>query len=68
VPPEEREALARFISLQPERTEVVIAVVTPARDDKDMLLNVKPLEIAELAVTPLEALASEVPDGEEEKQ
>jgi len=42
--------------------------VTPARDDKDMLLNVKPLEIAELAVTPLEALASEVPDGEEEKQ
>jgi hypothetical protein len=68
VPPEEREALARFISSQPERTEVVIAVVTPARDDKDMLLNVKPLEIAELAVAPLEALASEVPDGDEEKQ
>jgi hypothetical protein len=68
VPPEEREALARFISLQPERTEVVIAVVAPVRDDKDTLLSVKPLEIAELAVTPLEALASEVPDGEEEKQ
>jgi hypothetical protein len=68
VPPEEREALARFISLQPERTELVIAVVAPARDDKDMLLNVKPLEIAELAVAPLEVLASEVPDGEEEKQ
>jgi hypothetical protein len=68
VPPEEREAFARFVSSQQKQTEVVIAVVAPARDDKDMLLSVKPLEIAELEVTPLEALASEVPDGTEEKQ
>jgi len=68
VPPEEREAFARFISLQQRRTEVVIAVVAPAPDDKDMLLSVKPLEIAELEVTPLESLTSEVPDGKQEKQ
>jgi|HubBroStandDraft_1064217.scaffolds.fasta_scaffold84016_2 hypothetical protein len=68
VPPEERDAFARFASSQQKRTGVVIAVVAPARDDKDTLLSVKPLEIAELEVTPLEALASEVPDGTEEKQ
>jgi hypothetical protein len=68
VPPEEREAFARFISLQQRRTEVVIAVVAPAPDDKDMLLSVKSLEIAELEVTPLESLTSEVPDGKQEKQ
>jgi hypothetical protein len=68
VPPDEREAFVKFINSQQKRTEIVIAVVTPVRDDKDKLLSVKPLEIAELEVTPLEALASEVPDGTEEKQ
>ena len=68
VPPEEREAFARFISLQHERSEVVVAVVAPAPDDKDRLLSVKPLEIAELEVKRLEALTSEVPDDREEKQ
>jgi hypothetical protein len=68
VPPEEREAFARFISLQHERSEVVVAVVAPASDDTAKLLSVKPLEIAELEVKRIEALASEVPDGTEEKQ
>jgi hypothetical protein len=68
VPPDEGEAFARFISSQKKRTEVVIAVVAPSWEDTDRLLSVKPLEIAELEVTPLESLASEVPDGKEEKQ
>ncbi len=68
VPPEEREAFARFIRSQKKRTDVVIAVMTPAAGDKDRLLTLKPLEIAELEVAPLEALASEVPHGTEEKQ
>jgi hypothetical protein len=68
VPPEEREAFARFISSQQERAEVVIAVVAPVPKEKDTLLSVKLLEIAELEVTPLESPASEVPDREEEKQ
>ena len=68
VPPEEREAFAQFIGSQQRGSEVVVAVVAPARDDKDTLLSVKPLQIAELEVAPLESLASEVPDGTEEKQ
>ena len=68
VPPEEREAFAQFIGSQQQGSEVVVAVVAPARDDKDTLLSVKPLQIAELEVAPLESLASEVPDGTEEKR
>jgi hypothetical protein len=68
VPPDEREAFAKFINSQQKRTGMVIALVAPPRDDKDKLLSVKSLEIAELEVTPLESLTSEVPDGTEEKQ
>ncbi|HKN76609.1 MAG TPA: hypothetical protein VJW94_15625 [Candidatus Acidoferrum sp.] len=68
VPPDEREAFAQFISSQQERAGVVMAVMAPAPNAKDSLLSVKPLEIAELEVTPLESLASEVPDGDGEKQ
>jgi hypothetical protein len=68
VPPEEREAFARFISSQQARAKVVIAVMATAPDEKDALLSVKPLEIAELEVLPLASLESEVPDGTEERQ
>jgi hypothetical protein len=68
VPPEEREAFARFIGSQQERSDVVIAVVATAPDNKDKRLSVEPLEIAELEVKALEALASEVPGGTEEEQ
>lgn len=68
VPPDEREAFARFISSQLERTDVAIAVVATASDNKDRPLSVEPLEIAELEVKRLESLMSEVPDGTEEKQ
>jgi len=68
VPPEEREAFARFIGSQPGRSGVVIAVVAGAADNKDKRLSVEPLEIAELEVKPLEALASERSDGTYEEQ
>jgi len=68
VPPDEREAFARFISSQLERTDVAIAVVATASDNKDRPLSVEPLEIAELEVKRLESLITEVPDGTEEKQ
>jgi hypothetical protein len=68
VPPEEREAFARFIGSQSERNEVLVAVVAPAPDNAATLLSVKPLEILELEVKPLEATAVEDPDGAEEKQ
>ena len=47
---------------------MIIAVVAAAPDDKDKRLSLEPLEIAELEVKPLEALASEVPGGTEEEQ
>jgi len=68
VPPEEREAFARFIASQPGRSGVVIAVVAAAADNKDKRLSVEPLEIAELEVKPLEALTSKLPGGTEEEQ
>jgi hypothetical protein len=68
VPPDEREAFARFISTQQKRGDVVIAVVTAAPANKDKPLSVEPLEIAELEVAALESQVSEVPDGTEEKQ
>jgi hypothetical protein len=68
VPPEEREAFARFIGSQPGRGDVVIAGVAAAPDNEDKRLSVEPLEISELEVKPLEALASEVPDGTDEQR
>lgn len=68
VPPDEREAFARFIDSQQVRDVVAIALVVPASGKKDEPMSVEPLEIAELEVKPLEALVSEVPDGTEEKQ
>jgi hypothetical protein len=68
VPPDEREALARFIDSQQVRDVVAIALVVPASSKKDEPMSVEPLEIAELKVPPLEELVSEVPDGTQEKQ
>jgi hypothetical protein len=68
VPPDEREAFARFIDSQQVRDVVAIALVMPASSKKDEPMSVEPLEIAELEVKPLEALVSEVPDGTEDKQ
>jgi len=68
VPPEEREAFARFIGSQPGPSGVVIAVVAAATDNKDQRLSVEPLEIAELEVKPIEALRSELADGTYEEQ
>lgn len=68
VPPDEREALARFIDSQQVRDVVAIALVVPTSSKKDEPMSVEPLEIAELKVLPLEALVGEVPDGTEEKQ
>jgi len=68
VPPDEREAFARFIDSQRVRDVVAIALLVPASSKKDEPMSVEPLEIAELKVLPLEALVGEVPDGTQEKQ
>jgi hypothetical protein len=67
VPPDEREAFARFVSTQQERSHVVIAIVGPAPGQEDALLSVEPLLIAKLKVTPLEQLESGAPDSTQEQ-
>jgi|HubBroStandDraft_2_1064218.scaffolds.fasta_scaffold73112_2 hypothetical protein len=70
VPAEERDAFARFISSQSVRNDapaIALAAVAAA-EKKDEPMSLAPLQIAELEVRPLEALASEVPDGSEDRQ
>jgi hypothetical protein len=73
VPTEERDAFARFINSQSARKDApgiaLAAVAVPEKRDEPMSLA--PLQIAELEISPLEALASEaadVPDGSEDRQ
>jgi hypothetical protein len=68
VPPDEREAFARFVSRQQERSDVVIAVVATAPDNQDRPLSVEPLLIAKLEVKPLEQLESGAGDSTQEEQ
>ncbi len=70
VPPDEREAFARFIEARQERSDVDLAaaLVASASDKTDGSLSVEALQIAKLEVRPLESLAGEVPDGTEEEQ
>jgi len=67
VPPDEREALARFVAALQEQSDVAVALVAPVSAQKDESLSLEPLKIAELEVKPLQSLASEVPDDTEEK-
>jgi hypothetical protein len=50
VPPDEREALARFIVVLQERMEVAVAFVTVAMPTKDESANLEPLQINELEI------------------
>jgi hypothetical protein len=67
VPPDEREALARFVATMQERTGLPIAVVSPVPDKMNEPMSVAPLLIAKLEVEPLERVASEVPDSADEQ-
>jgi hypothetical protein len=68
VPPDEREALARFIVVLHEREEVAVALVTPATPSKDESASLEPLQINGLEIKPLEERQTEVSDGAEQKQ
>jgi hypothetical protein len=54
IPPEEREAFARFASNVVERRELAAALLTPAPEKKAEPLDVAPLQIARLEIKPLE--------------
>jgi predicted anti-sigma-YlaC factor YlaD len=68
VPPDEREAFARFIATMQEGRDVTVAFVKPPPNKVEEPMSVALLQIAELEVQPLEGAGSEVPDSTEEKQ
>jgi hypothetical protein len=68
VPPDEREAFARFVAVLGERREVARALVTPAPQTKDESAGLEPLQIKELEIKMLEERQTEVSDGAEQKQ
>jgi hypothetical protein len=68
VPPDEREALARFVVVLQEHREVAVALVTPAMPTKDESANLEPLQINGLEIKLLEERQTEASDGAEQKQ
>ena len=68
VPPNEREALARFVATLQERGDVVVALVPPAPQTKDEPASLEPLQIKELEIKTLEERQTEVSDGAGQRQ
>jgi hypothetical protein len=68
VPPDEREAFARFVAVLGERREVALALVTPAAQRKEEPASLTPLQINGLEIKPLEGTESEQSNGAEQKQ
>ncbi len=68
VPPDEREAFARFVAVLGERREVALALATPAPQTKDEPAGLEPLQINGLEIKLLAGTESEQSDGAEQKQ
>jgi len=68
VPPDEREAFARFVVALRGRGEVALALVTPAMPAKDEPASLEPLKINGLEIKPLEERQTEGSDGAEQRQ
>jgi hypothetical protein len=68
VPPDEREAFARFVAVLGEHREVAIALVTPALQAKDRPASLELLQINELEIKPLAGTESEQSGGAEQER
>ncbi len=68
VPPDEREALARFVVVLQARREAVVALVTRAKPAKDETASLELLQINGLEIKPLEEQQSEASVGREQRQ
>jgi len=68
VPPDEREAFARFVAVLGERREVALALVTPTPQRREEPASLEPLHIIGLEIKPLEERETELLDGAEQKQ
>lgn len=65
VPPDEREAFARFVKTLRERDDVAVALVTPSTDEKGEPASPEQLQIKRLELKPLEDMGSETSEGVE---
>jgi len=67
VPPDEREAFARFVAELNARSDFAAAFVAQAPEKKDALVVVDPLQISDIELKPLDSQESEVSDRAGEK-
>jgi hypothetical protein len=65
VPPDEREAFARFVATLQERGEAAVALLTPATHENREPASLEQLQIDRLEVKPLEGTETEDSDGAE---
>jgi hypothetical protein len=68
VPPDEREAFARFVAVLRARREVAVALATPAPQSKGEPASLEPLQIKELEIKTLEERQTEASEGAGQKQ
>jgi len=68
VPPDEREAFARFVAVLNEHSDVGASLLAKVPEKKEGLAAVEPLQIHEIEIKPLEATDSETSDGAGEKR
>ena len=68
VPPNEREAFARFVATLNERSGVAASLLARASEKEGSLVNGDPLQIPDLEIKPLEGPGAETPDGAGEKR
>jgi hypothetical protein len=66
VPPDEREALARFVAKLNERSDLATALLARAPEKKDALIVVERLQIGALEIKPLEGAGAETSNGADE--
>jgi predicted anti-sigma-YlaC factor YlaD len=66
VPPDEREALARFVAKLNERSDLATALLARAPEKRDALIVVERLQIGALEIKPLEGAGAETSNGSDE--
>jgi hypothetical protein len=65
VPPDEREAFARFVAVLNEHSDAAAALVAKAQ--KDVLVTADPLQIPDIEIKPLEGAETETSKGASEQ-
>jgi hypothetical protein len=68
VPPDEREAFARFVAVLNEHSDVGASLLAKVPEKKEGLAAVDPLQIHDIEIKPLEGTDSETSDGAGEKR